>query len=231
MTENMKKYFSELLRKGKNTIPFENRAERSQFISKIYKHYLKFSVLDVGCSENTLKSYLPENIKYVGIDISGKPDFIVNLEEDKLKMFEDQSFYIVVCTDVLEHLDNIHEIFDDLCRVSKKYIIVSLPNNWIQFKFSLMSGMAEHKFYGLPVDSPEDRHKWVFNHDQALNFLKLRGRKNNFKIINRFSLPIISKSFKIHIFDMFFKLYYGNRFRFNNLHYSSIWVLLKRSNE
>jgi len=119
----------------KNKIKFKTkplyspiREERVKFVAKKFKNYLKESILDVGCDKGYLRQLIPDGMKYIGIDMGGKPDFEVNLEKNKLDRFEDNSFHTVVCTDVLEHLDNLHDVFDDIFRVSRKYIILSLPN-------------------------------------------------------------------------------------------------------
>jgi len=217
--------------KGKNSIlPYTNREERYAFISKTFNKYIKNSVLDVGCSEGYLKNYLTNDIKYVGIDIAGKPDFIVDLEKDKLSMFEDKSFFLVICTEVLEHLDNIYEIFDELARVSKKYIIISLPNSWFLFKFPLIQGNSkkDFKFYGLPKEKPLDRHKWFFNYDQALEFVKYRAEKNNYLIKTTFPIPTFYNNLRTSIFDLIFRIYYRKNYGYNNLHYLYLWALLER---
>ena len=152
------------------------------------------------------------------------------MDKEGLNRFDDRSFHTVVCTEVLEHLDNFHEIFDEICRIAKNNIIISLPNSWARFKFSLISGKSGHKFYGLPVEKPLDRHKWFFNYEQALNFLKVRGKRNNFNIKSKFSIPYISNSLKLQLFNFFFKIYYRNQLKFDNLFYSSLWVLLERQN-
>lgn len=103
-------------------------------------------------------------------------------------MFKDKNFHVTISIDVLEHLDNIHEIFDELCRVSQKYVIISLPNVMAQFKVSMITGKNDLKFYGLPVDKPSDRHKWFFNYEQAFNFIKKQAIKNNFKL-KEFFIP------------------------------------------
>lgn len=228
--ERVKKSFRKYLKNRNIYFPFGNREERAEFVSKIYKNFLKNSVLDVGCSEGSLKNCMSKDVKYVGIDISGKPDIIIDLEKDKLKIFEDNSFYTIVCTEVLEHLENIHEMFDELCRVSKRFIIISLPNNWVLFKFSLLSGKNGQKFYGLPIEIPSDRHKWFFNYDQAFNFIKERGLRNKFIIRNKFSIPIIPNTLRLQIFNIFFKIYYRNQYGYNNLFFSNIWVLLEKLN-
>jgi len=106
----------------------------------------------------------------------------------------------------LEHLDNLHEVFDDLCRVSNKYIIISLPNNWINFKFALIRNEGFFKYYGLPIDPPKDRHKWFFNYIQAYNFIKERGLRNNFEIIYLLPLPNFHMNFYRYLINFFLKI-------------------------
>lgn len=208
---------------------YKSREERAIFISKVYKNYLKKSILDVGCSEKFLQNYIPDNIKYVGVDISGNPDYIINLEKDSLQIFESKDFFTIICTDVLEHLDNIHEVFDDLCRVSEKYIIISLPNPWALFKFNLISGKGgNYKFYGLPVKKPNDRHKWFFNYEEAMNFLEKRATMNGFKVLHTLTSYKKKINLKNQIIDLIMKLYYGNKYNYKNLYCPFIWVLLKR---
>ncbi|MFW9821459.1 MAG: class I SAM-dependent methyltransferase [Candidatus Thorarchaeota archaeon] len=226
--ERLKELISLISLNTKSVHPFGTREDRARITFILYKKYLTDSILDVGCSGKALREWLTDDIKYVGVDIAGEPDFQVDLEKEKLQLFKDNSFHTVVCTDVLEHLENIHEIFDELCRVSNKYVIISLPNNWANFKFSLIKGNGNHKFYGLPAEKPTDRHKWFFNYDQALNFIELRAKKNGFRIKHKFSFPIIYNSFKLHILNLLFKIYYKNQFKSNNLFITSVWVLMEK---
>lgn len=213
-----------------NDQPFINREERYKFISKVFEKYLKKSILDVGCSEGYLKEYIAEDVKYICVDIEGNPDFIIDLEKEKLSKFDDKSFFVSICTEVLEHLGNLHEIFDELTRVSEKYIIISLPNSWSFFKFSLIRGELKEglRYYGLPKEKPLDRHKWFFNYDEALDFVRYRAAKNNFKIKFHFPTPLHYNGIINTILDIFFKIYYRRNFGYNNLYYRNLWVLLER---
>lgn len=42
------------------------------------------------------------------------------------------------------------------------------------------------KFYGLPLDPPDDRHRWFFGPEEALNFIIYRANKANFIETNSF---------------------------------------------
>ena len=94
---------------------YKNREERSKWLAKRFKDEFAVSesVLDVGCYNADLNTHLNKKTTYTGIDIAGKPNLIINLDEiDKLP-FEDDQFDVVVCADVLEHLENIHLVFDE----------------------------------------------------------------------------------------------------------------------
>ena len=206
----------------------QEREDRIKFVAKKFRNYLKESILDVGCDEGYLRELISNDVKYIGVDMGGKPDFITNLEIDKLDRFDDKSFHTVLCTDVLEHLNNLHDVFDDICRVSKKYIIISLPNSWVNFKYPLISGNKEYKRYGLPLNNPKDRHKWFLNYEEAFEFTRERGKMNNFIIKYHFPVPYHFNSIRHQLFSIFFKIYYKNQYGYENLFYRNFWALLKR---
>lgn len=156
------------------------RLARQEYIYRRYNKYFGDSVLDVGCSEAVLRDFF--NGDYIGIDISGNPDLNIDLEKGTLP-FKSNSFDCVVCSEVLEHLDNIHQIFDEIVRVSRRYIILSLPNNWRRTLGDLILGRSIRSEYGLPVEKPRDRHKWFFNCEEAENFVLYRSAKNNAKLV------------------------------------------------
>jgi len=134
-----------------------------------YGAYVQGRVLDVGCDEAYLSALYRG--RYCGIDKNGEADVVVDLEQGCLP-FRDQEFDCVVCTDVLEHIDNLHALFEDLVRVTCRYLILSLPNCWGTAWPSIVRGRGELKQYGLPQAPPEDRHKWFFNYEQAERFVR-----------------------------------------------------------
>ncbi len=175
---------------------YKSREERSKWLAERFEKEISNSksLLDVGCYNADFKGYIPSKTKYTGIDIAGKPDIFINLDEmDKLP-FANNHFDTVVCADVLEHLENIHFVFDELCRVSAKNIIITLPNAYSGIPAFLRrktySKTIEKqkqfgkysKFYGLPLEKPDDRHRWFFSYDEAIDFLKYRAEKLNFTI-------------------------------------------------
>ncbi|RJQ38221.1 class I SAM-dependent methyltransferase [Candidatus Microgenomates bacterium] len=98
------------------------------------------SILDAGCGEGfTLNKLFEHKIgkKLEGIDGSeiavsiGKKMFpnLTLKKGDIYKLpFNENSFDLVICTEVLEHLENPEKALNEIIRVSKKNIIVSVPN-------------------------------------------------------------------------------------------------------
>jgi SAM-dependent methyltransferase len=165
---------------------YTDRETKAQYVWLKYRPLLKGRILDVGADECYLRQYLDEDADYWGVGLGGYPDQQVDLENEKIP-FPDNSFDCVLCLDVLEHLDNIYEVFDELCRVSRHYGITSLPNPWRDFWSCLRSGDyypgQPMKFYGLPLEPPEDRHKWFFSNEEAEKFIIYRAAKNGMRIV------------------------------------------------
>ncbi len=193
----------------KKILKYKNRKEKIEVFYNRYKDILVNSILDVGADECYLLNYLPKNIKYKGIGLGSDNQNLININLEKEKIpFADNTYYTVICLDVLEHLDNIHEIFDELCRVSSKYIIISLPNPYNDFMNFIFKGTKYNKnlkFYGLEPEKEVDRHKWFFSSTEANNFINKRSEKNNFKVIDFYS--IINKKWNNIFIKIFFKLF------------------------
>jgi len=165
---------------------YTDRETKARYVWFKYQPILTGRILDVGADECYLKQYLGEDAQYWGIGLGGHPDQVADLEKEKIP-FPDNSFDCVLCLDVLEHIENIHEIFDDLCRVTRRYLIISLPSPWSSLFEALLFGDyapdQPMKFYGLPPEPPEDRHKWFFSNREAQRFICYRADKNKMRVI------------------------------------------------
>lgn len=171
---------------------FDSRENKAKFIYYKFNKYFQESnsVLDIGCSDAWLATNLDRSaIDYAGLDIEvselarkntsarGFSLTAVNLEKNKLP-FNDNSFDMVVCTDVLEHINHLHAVFNDIIRVAKKYVIISLPNMYVlSIRKKILRGQ-QIKFYNLPPTEPEDRHKWFFSYSDARNFIHSQKNVN-----------------------------------------------------
>lgn len=173
----------------KTNFIYTDRVSKAYFVYDKYKEILQGDILDVGADECSLKTHLPSTVKYVGVGLGNNPDLVqLDLELPNGLPFERDSFDCVLCLDVLEHLENIHFMFDELCRVSRKYVLVSLPNPWRAFMTYLEQGPYKDdkniKFYGLPKEREPDRHKWFFSPSEGRAFIEHRSKKNSMKIID-----------------------------------------------
>jgi hypothetical protein len=207
----------------KEFIFFKNRKGRADFISKKFDREISQSerILDVGCDYNSLKIIVGP--KVTGVDIYGEPDLRVDLEKEKLMRFKDGEFDLIVCTEVLEHLDNFYEMIDELFRVSNKYILISLPNCLDIFtKWNIIFQSHLGKFYELPLNEPEDRHKWIFNYLDIDNFFELYCKKNNYIIEQKFLHCNYSYSWKGQLVRTIVRL-----LRLNNAS-QSYWIVIKK---
>ncbi|MBZ0160461.1 methionine biosynthesis protein MetW [Candidatus Methylomirabilis sp.] len=159
-------------------VRFHGREDKLALSWETLSNYMSGSVLDVGCDEKYLAAFVKN---YVGVGIGGNPDLIVNVEDGL--PFKDKSFDTTVAFDVLEHLDDIHYGFDELCRVAKRYIIVGLPNmyEW-RFRLMFLLGKRLSGKYGLPTNAPVDRHRWVFSLTEAQSFIRHRGLHNGCEV-------------------------------------------------
>lgn len=169
---------------------FTDRPSRARYTALKYAPILTGSVLDVGCDQRHLREHLPRPDFYLGVDLAPPADVLVNLDRENLP-FDSARFDTVVCTDVLEHLERIHAVFDELLRVAKNRVIVSLPAplNSLLGDLSSRSAASDQpprdqwkKFYGLPVDPPADRHRWFFGYEDALRFVEERSSRLGWRI-------------------------------------------------
>lgn len=163
--------------------PYTDRASKAEHIAARFGAILKGSVLDVGCDQAPLRRLVAPGTRYVGVDLDpAAADFIIDLDRQRLP-FAPGSFDTVVCTDVLEHLERCHEVLDQLCAIARRHVLVSLPSPL----HATLDGVRARnngwkKFYGLPCEPPEDRHRWFFGFDDARTFLETRARRCGFGI-------------------------------------------------
>ena len=223
--------------KFKTNYVYTDRRTKSRYVYLKYQSILVGNILDVGADQCYLKEHLGNEANYIGIGLSSdKLDLKIDLEKEILP-YKNNSFDVVLCCDVLEHLDNIHEVFDELCSVSKKYVIISLPNPhsafWDYVKHGNYNENQHLKFYGLLAEKPNDRHKWFFSTEEAEKFIRHRAKKNNMKIsqldIEGSSPPRISLIKKL-IFKLLPKKY-SNLLSNQNLYTGTLWVVLKKKEE
>jgi len=222
------------------TSQYTNRDERNQFIAETFKTYIGETVLNIGGGgKKHLAQYLPKETNYFELDIDGEPDLKINLETELPIPVADNSYHTVVCTDVLEHLDSIYEIFGELARVADRHIIISLPNpvrDSLAYFFGTSVGKtgeqalrlgARMKYYGLPLEKPVDRHRWFFSYHESVAFYKHQAQKHNLEISEQFYVENTPNTFSKKLVIFFLKLVLGKK-RSEDIFPSSSWVVFTK---
>lgn len=165
---------------------YVDRETKPAYVADKYRAILRGRVLDVGADGAQLQRALPAGTEYVGIGIGAPPTVPVDLERQGIP-YADGVFDCVLCLDVLEHVDDPHRLFDELCRVSRGHVVVSLPNCWAAFWSMLQNGPYRPgqatKFYGLPPAPPSDRHKWFFHVGEAERFVRARATLRGARVV------------------------------------------------
>ena len=144
------------------------------------------TLVDVGARDRVLQQYLPSSLNYLSADIVAGHDFLWNLEEPL--NVEDNSYDVVVALDVLEHLENIHQAYQELLRVMRWKLFVSLPNmtclSW-RFLF-LKKGYLSGKYDLLPQHQG-DRHRWLTSYLQICEFINYHAQAVN-AVVKRYDI-------------------------------------------
>lgn len=114
---------------------WESQREHELLMETVAKLVIGESILDAGCGIGHLCEFIPNNIKYTGVDQS--IDMLKRAREKHPEAtFIQQNFYnidlpmfdTVVCLDVLGHQPDLEPAFSNLMKLSKKCFIVTL---WI----------------------------------------------------------------------------------------------------
>ena len=109
-------------------------------ISNYIDIHKPFNLLDVGCGTGFLLELIDKRLsggKLEGIDFNCKENSSLSFKNeinftagdinDILQSFTNNSFDIVICAHVLEHLANPEEVVKEIRRVSKKLLILICP--------------------------------------------------------------------------------------------------------
>ena len=97
------------------------------------------SILDARCGDGEalirLKCCLPDNVAAFDInkgqidDARNKlPDVKIETQDIQQLPYDDNSFDLILCLEVLEHLKNPSSALKEIARVTSKYLIVSVPS-------------------------------------------------------------------------------------------------------
>ncbi|MBN1183046.1 MAG: class I SAM-dependent methyltransferase [Bacteroidales bacterium] len=137
-------------------------------IEKIIFPLQASSILDMGCGEGIIFSHLGDLIKEkkcVGLDIDEKniiaakknvPGCEFNTGDIYNIAYPDRTFELVICTEVLEHLEYPGKAINELIRVSSKYVLISVPREPV---WRIMN-MVRLKYWSKLGNTPGHINHW-----------------------------------------------------------------------
>ena len=169
------------------------------------------SVLDIGCRDKILKDFIIKEAKYQGIDYKDSNEILGHNLEYGIP-FEDNSFDIVFALDVLEHVENIHFLFDEILRVMRLEAIVALPNmSYWKFRLRFLKGKdISDKYIFSPV-TILDRHRWLTSFNSAIKFVSENAKGHDVTIKQGFYQY---RSRTLSLIDSFFSRKFPNLFTY-----------------
>src|SRR6056297_1385846 len=131
-------------------------------IEKIIKKTKFNNLLDVGCGEGVTLSLLKKHIEHkdcLGIDLDATHIKMSNENAPFCKYkigniydlpLKENSFEMVLCLEVLEHLKSPKKALEQIKKVSSKYIIISVPKEPIWRFLNLTRGKYWKNFGNTP---------------------------------------------------------------------------------
>ncbi len=192
---------------SKNTSSYDTL---ERFISYYYQIFLvkKFNpnkILEIGIENKTVSSYLINNgydVETCDIRKDTNPDFVADIRN---LPFKNRSYDLVLAFEVLEHLPwkDFEASLNELYRVSKKDVLISLPYSSIQFsaviKFPFIRKIINKSFINLTFLTPffhpnkplSSDHYWEIGM-KNYSFTKIRKyiMGSGFEIVEDFRIPI-----------------------------------------
>lgn len=144
----------------RKTYSDQNYDDVLRFISYYYqialiKELKPKKILEVGIGNKTVSNYIKQHgLNIVTCDINKNlgPDFVGDIQS---LPFDDSSFDVIAAYEILEHIPwkQVDEAFRELHRVTKEYVIISIPNALpyleLVLKFSLFKRIFKKNYLNI----------------------------------------------------------------------------------
>jgi ubiquinone/menaquinone biosynthesis C-methylase UbiE len=153
------------------------------------------SILDIGCGNGLITNELAKKYQVVGVDRSKAAlEFV---KGDKIEAscdsvpVEDQSFDMVLSSELLEHLDapTFEKTIKELERISKKYILVGVPNQESLIKGLTVCPECKTQFHNC-------------YHQQSFNSVKIENLFNNYNLVQAIECGIQVRSYSNFLYSI-----------------------------
>ena len=153
-------------------------------------------VLEIGIGNGFVYNYLKEKgikIKTLDIDKNLNPDAAGSVLGIP---FIDESFDVVVCCEVLEHLpySEFSKALEEIHRVSRKHVVLSLPDVTTVYRINIelprikpIKKLIPHPFHRSPQHNFDGEHYWeIGKTDYPLKKIESDIEKSKFKILRTY---------------------------------------------
>jgi len=190
------------------------------------------TILNIGGGgKRHLQSKLGAFYQVFEVDLDGDCDLKFDLDSGPLPL-EGKAFDLSCAFDVLEHLENFHSVLDEIVRISRGGVLLSLPvatGQAILSHFLYLTERANpyesgvrNKFYGLPLSPPADRHRWWLSFADIVRYFVNYETKNGVTV--KFAVPSSSiNGLKKRVI----KVILGQD-RFHELFVPYVWVHIRK---
>ncbi len=215
---------------------YSDREDRNRFAAEYIINYQFDNILNVGGGG---QRHLEKQISNLGskkkifeIDMEGEADLTLNMDKiDKLP-FSNEAFDICCAFDVLEHLENFHLVNNELFRVSKNFVLISLPNSAFEIFPNVFKNNPQQrpdmnrgtysKYYGIPLQIPNDRHRWWLYFFDIIRFYYWFSLNNKCNI--EFFIPNNKGSYIMQALETL------NPFLYHTFFVPHVWIKLIKNN-
>ena len=164
---------------------------RTQTASKLIKKIVGQSkidrVIDIGARDCALKLNLDKELNYYSIDIFQNKSNSIDLVKDISSV--DMSFFaesdIVIALDVLEHIDDMHEVIRNLLTSKPCTFLFCLPStsHWrFRIHYFVTGSMPGGKYRLGGSSSLKDRHRWLTPYSLSSNMMRTFAREFSYKL-------------------------------------------------
>lgn len=210
---------------------FHDRESRNRWAASFLDGLPGTGILNLGGGgKRHLGKHVGARWQVHEVDITGDCDTLANLDTVERLPFDDASFDICCAFEVLEHLERFHFIADEMYRVARSDILIALPNAAVEIVPILrnLRGFDDpgqngvySKFYGLPLQVPEDRHRWWLTFEDIVRYFLW------FESVKGCNLTFFVPDYEFSMKRKLFRALCGERL-FLNLFCTSVWMRIQK---
>ncbi len=179
------------------------RSQMDTMVSQIIEVKSKrpTTILEIGIGNGLVSSFLKASgIQVTTFDINENlnPDVIGNILEIE-KYFENQSFDLILCAEVLEHLpfSCFEKILEKLANLTSGHLVLTLPRSHrilldasLSIKIPFLHRVHVSTFIRIPTNQISDDHHWQIDADREWHIKAIKRKiSKHFTIEKCFADP------------------------------------------